>query len=159
MLLKILGIIFSYTGSVPIGFYRIVADRHQIQLGNIISFCLPNKIAQVGVSRGYLNKGQCKNGSEPLMKEVIAVPSDHIVLTNDQIIVTHKHMTTVYFAPTDIKDKHHLLVKRFIVNGNYRTAGYWVYGFGSPRYSWDSRYYGAIRKSDVMHILMPLWLW
>ena len=158
VLLKISGIIFSYTGSVPIGFYRIVSDAQSIQPGDIISFCLPNKIAQIGLSRGYLTKGQCKNGSEPLMKEVIAVPGDQVIVFSDRLEVIHKPNTTDYMAISNVIDKNKLLVQRFINNGKYIATGYWVYGFGSPRYSWDSRYYGEIPKNNVTHKLVPLFV-
>ena len=157
VLLKISGIIFSYTGSVPIGFYRIVSDAQSIQPGDIISFCLPDKIVQVGMSRGYLNKGRCKNGGEPLMKEVIAVPGDQVMVSEDRLEVVHEYNTTDYMAISHVIDKNKLLVQRFIKNGKYIATGYWVYGFGSPRYSWDSRYYGEIPKDDITHQLVALW--
>ena len=159
VLLKISDIIFSYTGSVPIGFYRIISSARLIQPGDIVSFCLPDKIAQIGLSRGYLTKGQCKNGSEPLMKEVIAVPGDQVMVSDDQLEIVHASNTTNYMAISNVIDKNKLPVMRFIRKGKYIATGYWVYGFGSPRYSWDSRYYGEIPKDNVTHRLVALWLW
>lgn len=154
----VLGIIFTYTGSIPVGFYRIVANSRPIQRGDIIAFCLPDKVVAMGFKRGYLRHGACKNGSEKLIKQVVAVPGDMVTLSHDQIIVNGVNMKMGYFAPTHVIDKAHLPVYRFIQDGIYHIKGYWVYGFGDPRYSWDSRYYGGIPRKNVSHRLVPLWL-
>lgn len=151
------GIIFTYTGSIPVGFYRIVPDAEAIQRGNYISFCLPDKVAKMGLSRGYLQSGSCANGSEELIKQVIAIPGDTVKLANHKISVNGLFSGISYIAPTQIIDKDHLLVYRFIKEGTYQAKGYWVYGFGNPRYSWDSRYYGGIPKANITHRLLPLW--
>lgn len=129
------GIIFTYSGSVPVGFYRIVANSGPIQRGDIISFCLPDKVAEMGLKRGYLHHGVCANGSEELIKQVVAVPGDTVTLAHHQITVNGVNMD--YFAPTHVTDKDHLPVYRFIQNGTYHAKGYWAYGFGDPRCSWD----------------------
>jgi len=153
-----LGIIVTYTGSIPVGFYRIVANARPIQWGDIISFCLPNNVAKIGLKRGYLRHGTCANGSEALMKQVIAIPGDVVILAHHHITVNGVNMTVDYLAPTSVTDKDHLPVTRFIKNGIYHANGYWVYGFGDSHYSWDSRYYGAIPEKNITHRLVPLWL-
>ncbi len=153
-----MGIIFTYTGSIPVGFYRIVANSETMQRGDIISFCLPDKVAEMGLKRGYLRHGACANGSEELIKQVVAVPGDTVTLAHHQIHVNGVTMGMDYFAPTHVMDKDRLLVYRFIQNGTYHARGYWVYGFGNPRYSWDSRYYGGVPKKNVRHRLVSLWL-
>ena len=152
-----LGIIFTYTGSIPIGFYRTVHGAGHIRRGDIIAFCLPDKVAAIGLKRGYLHRGTCANGSEALIKQVIAVPGDTVTITDQKITVDIATLGIDYFAPTHVIDKDHLPVVRFIKAGTYQAKGYWVYGFGSPHYSWDSRYYGGIPKGNIAHRLVPLW--
>lgn len=156
LLFWIFGIIFTYTGSIPVGFYRIVANSGPIQRGDIISFCLPDKVAEMGLKRGYLHHGTCANGSEELIKQVVAVPGDTVALSQNQMTVNGVTMGMEYFAPTHVMDKDHLPVYRFIQDGTYIANGYWVYGYGNPRYSWDSRYYGGIPKANIKHRLVPL---
>lgn len=155
------GIVFTYTGSVPIGFYRIKPITELLKQGEYISFCLPDDIANIGMKQYYLKPGDCKNGSEQLIKQIIAVPGDNVWLMDNKIIVTDfnsKLKKASYFAPIQLEDKSHLPVKRFISNGNYTATGYWVYGFASPLYSWDSRYYGEIPRKNIKHRLVPLWV-
>ncbi|PIR10210.1 MAG: conjugative transfer signal peptidase TraF [Gammaproteobacteria bacterium CG11_big_fil_rev_8_21_14_0_20_46_22] len=158
LLFYVFGIIFTYTGSIPVGFYRIISDTTQIKRGDYVSFCLPDTIAKMGLERGYIHRGSCANGSEELIKQVIAVPGDTVKLANNEISVNGLFLGSGYFAPTRIIDKDHLPVYRFIKEGTYQAKGYWVYGFGDPRYSWDSRYYGGIPKANIKHRLLPLWI-
>lgn len=153
----VFGIIFTYTGSVPIGFYKIVEDRSTLQRGDVVSFCLSDNVAKMGLSREYIKSGICANGSEELIKEIIAVPGNHVRVTTNRLIVSDGIMSQSYNAPTTIIDKHHLSVYRFIHNGPYIAKGYWVYGYGDPRNSWDSRYYGEIPRSNIKHRLVALW--
>lgn len=150
------GIIFTYTGSIPVGFYRMV-PMGSIQRGDYISFCLPDKIANLGLERAYINPGSCANGSEELLKEVIAVAGDRVEVSDSAIRVNYQNLALSYFAPTAVVDKDHLPVHRFIKNGTCIAKGYWVYGYGNPRYSWDSRYYGEIPRTNIKHRLIPLW--
>ncbi|MBN1684465.1 MAG: conjugative transfer signal peptidase TraF [Gammaproteobacteria bacterium] len=152
---KIFGIVFTYSGSVPIGFYRKLS-REIIHHGEYIAFCLPTGIATMGLSRRYIRSGICPSGSEVLIKKVIAVPGDQVIIDNHDIRVTSHHITWHYPAPTHIFDKNHLLVHRFIQDGTYITKGYWVYGDGNIYYAWDSRYYGAIPKRNIRGRLKPL---
>ncbi len=152
------GIILTYSGSVPIGFYKRTSNPAHIQRGDYLSFCLPNHIAAMGLERGYIHRGGCANGSEVLIKQVIAVPGDRITLTHQTLVINSPSSSIVYFAPRAITDKQHLPVHHFIKKGEYRATGYWVYGIGSPRLSWDSRYYGGIPKAAIRHRFVPLWL-
>lgn len=157
LLLKSFGIIFTCTGSVPIGFYRILPKIGVIKTNDYISFCLPDSVAKMGLQRGYLRYGQCQNKTEELLKEVIAIPGDQVTVADREIKVSHKSVTMDYLAPSRVIDKNGLPVHRFIKNGTYIAKGYWVYGYGSPHYSWDSRYYGAIERKNITHRLVKFW--
>lgn len=153
LMLKLFGIVFTYTGSLPTGFYyQQSLNQDKIHVGQIVSFCLPPNIAKYGYDRGYIGKGNCQGGYSSLMKEVVAVPGNRVVVTNNKLIINNQN----YYAPTEFKDSHHLSVKRFVKNGDYTATGYWFYGYGSPNYSWDSRYYGQVPKDNILHVYQPL---
>jgi len=155
VIFKIFGIIFTYTGSVPIGFYHR-SFRQKIHIGDYVALCLPDPIAKMGLSRGYINSGKCFNGSDILLKEVIAVPGDRVTVHKNTIEINHHGIQLTYIAPTQVMDKNGLLVFRFIKNGVYKAKGYWVYGNGASYYSWDSRYYGGIPIKNIRGQFKPL---
>src|SRR3990167_77315 len=129
------GIRFNYTESMPVGFYQKIHTA-KIKDGDLAAVCLPNAIAIVGLKNYYLARGSCQNGSTPVLKKIVAVPGDHVVLSN-QFIVVNK---IFYYAPTQTKDPQNHAVKKFISDGDYKHIHtYWLYGANDPQYSWDSR--------------------
>jgi len=153
-----LGIVFTYTGSVPMGFYRAAASDEVIKRGDFVSVCLPTEVAVFGIARGYIHSGYCSGGAEPLIKQVIAIPGDDVKLGAGVITVSRGNYHMDYVAPIQPYDKNHLSIKRAVHDGHYNAQGYWVYGAGSPNYSWDSRYYGSVAKKNIIEHLQPLWL-
>ena len=150
--LKIAGIRFHYTNSMPIGFYERIQTT-KIANNDLAAVCLPNSISKVGLERRYIARGTCHNGSTPVLKKVIAIPGDSVFLSNLYIVVNH----VSYTAPFQSRDRHNYIVKKWIKNGGYKNINsYWLYGANDPLYSWDSRYYGGVKKSNIIGIYKPL---
>lgn len=146
---------YSVTGSVPVGFYQI--GKHQtlstLQRGEYFSFCLPKAVADVGLKAGYLQAGRCPSGSEPLLKQVIALPGDHVQLTDQAIIVNGMR----YPAPRLLFDNTGQKILHRVPYGSCVARKVWVYGSGDFVHSWDSRYYGGITP-EILNKMTPLWV-
>lgn len=146
------GVCINVTPSMPEGIY--IRDTSNVQRGDIIAFCLKEPYKSIGLKKFYIEKGQVCQGADPLIKEVIAIPGDDVVLT-DQFIRVNKRISPY---PTFHFDSLH---RRLAVypRGRYsHVPGYWVIGTHSP-YSWDSRYWGEIRADQILYKLRPLWVW
>ena len=138
---------------MPIGIYKI-QDGNNIVAGDFVSVCLPDQFAEIGIERGYITHGNCKNGSSPLIKEVIAVPGDRVAVQNNQIIVNG----ITFLAPRFTDDRKGNLISK-IKDGDYGITNlYWVYGEHDKTYSWDSRYFGGIPKTDIIGKAKPILL-
>lgn len=149
---KIFNIHLNYTESMPIGFYQKIHVA-KIKDGDLTAVCLPDAIAIVGLKNHYLARGSCTNGSTPVLKKIIAVPGDNVLLTN-QFIRVNK---IIYYAPSQKKDPEKHWVKKFINNGEYKHIhSYWLYGSNDPTYSWDSRYYGGVKRANIIGTYKPL---
>lgn len=147
-IMKIFSIRFNETSSMPIGFYRKAHETH-IHRGDLVSVCLPKKIAQAGLTAHYLSKGRCASGAVAVLKKVIAIPHDTVRLTNQWMIVNG----IMYHAPKQLIDSHHHPVKQFVKNGVYHNIqSFWLYGVNDPKLSWDSRYYGGIPQVNIMGV-------
>ncbi|MBV9576701.1 MAG: S26 family signal peptidase [Gammaproteobacteria bacterium] len=92
------GMLLNVTPSMPLGIYA--RSNGVIQRGSIVTFCLPDFYKTLALNKLYIQKGRRCDGAEPLIKEVIAVPGDHVFLTNDAIAVNGKR----YAYPTLTKD-------------------------------------------------------
>jgi type IV secretory pathway protease TraF len=69
------GFFISVSGSVPIGIYKKVSYKTNYGI-----FCLPDKVAQEGLKHEFItNSSKCKNGVEPLIKNIIANNNDFVL--------------------------------------------------------------------------------
>lgn len=143
---------FNYTPSMPIGFYQRVSTT-KIKRGDLVVVCLPKQVAVVALQRGYLRGGSCPNKVIPVLKQVIAIPGDVVTLTNSHITVN----STTYIAPFNSIDHNRQPLQKFIQNGIYQPSrGYWIYGANDPIKSWDSRYYGSVKRAEIIAVYKPL---
>ena len=137
-------LVFNITSSMPRGFY--VKSLGTIQRDDIITFCLDAKQQQEGLKKGYLLAGTACGKTAPLIKQVVAIPNDDIVLTANTITVNHK----IYHAPIFYKDSQGRPLNSYPIGRYDKTTGYWVVGTNDQR-SWDSRYYGPLKSSQILH--------
>lgn len=157
-LLHLTGFTINGSASMPHHFYRNAYGK--ISIGDTVSVCLPKAVTQSGLKQGYIYSSahQCPNGSVHVIKEVIALPGDRVVLDENKMCVTHANQTHCYIAPIfAFGPETGKPIKQFVTLGSYaNTSGYWLYGKGSPQYSWDSRYYGPVKRWAIGHKLRPI---
>ena len=79
--------------SMPIGIYYIVpvsrgSTHTEIKRGDLVTFCLPPPLAQLGSARGYLPRhGRCPDGGSPIGKPVAAVAADVVTVDDTGLSV------------------------------------------------------------------------
>ena len=153
----------NFTSSMPIGLYQ-EQPKGNLKIGNYVEVCLPEYLAKEGMKNGYIIKGICKNGSEPLIKEFIATPQDEVYLTDQDVLFVYEkdiNGKTLRFkryrAPIQKQGLSGQPIKQFVTVGTYHNDGYWVYGMYEWEYSWDSRYYGGIPYNSIISVVKPVW--
>lgn len=72
LLANYVGLTINITPSIRQGFY--VRSSGEIGKGDIVSVCLREPYKRIALERGYLGKSKKCFGSDPLVKEVLAVP-------------------------------------------------------------------------------------
>ncbi len=145
------GYYLNWTSSMPIGFYKMTAPA-KLQPGEDVMVCLPPAVGKVGLHHEYLMFGNCPGGFEPIIKELIAVPGDTVILTNEAMIVG----SNTYPAYTRAKD-HLDRPLAAIARGTYANIqSYWLYGKNRTKDSWDSRYWGGVDRSNIISIATPV---
>ena len=126
----------------------------RLRRGDIISFCLSSHAQQIGLSQHYLQRGSGCDGSNPLIKQVIAIPGDDVLLAENHIAVNHiKHFYKTLHE--DSFNRPLMIYPRGIYKN---TRGYWLIGVNDFR-SWDSRYWGPISEKQIRHKLKPIVTW
>lgn len=149
LLVTIVDILFLHTlhnitASEKIGYY--FKYNSKIKKGDLRVICLKNKeYTNKMVQLGLPTRGSCPDGSFSILKEIVAIPGDHIKITSDgtyinnYLLANSKAMVSVQ----GIKLFPQTINTTIILTKN----SYWVYGNGA--HSFDSRYFGAITSNEI----------
>lgn len=139
-------IMFQITPSLPKGAYLIDhADR--IDTGTLCVFTIPPEVFGMVKSRGWIPE----HLRYYLMKPVVAKQGDIVEVSAAGLSINGR-----YFGPVSQYDSQGLplprLYKKYVLgSGEYFVA--------TPyRKSFDSRYFGKIRRSDIKWVAKPLWV-
>jgi len=123
-----------------------------VEVGMLVSACLPPKVASIALERGYLPEGLCSSGVAPVGKVIAALPGDTVDVTDSGSFVNGALLPGSVPLLRDSKGRAMPRLRgRFILPAE--TA--WLYSGHSPR-SFDSRYYGPVPLSGVRGQLFPL---
>jgi len=153
---RVLSLRISLTDSAaPAGIYRIVHGV-SVDRGELVGACLPPSIAQEGLARGYLSKGDCPGGAEPVAKIIGALPGDILEVLPDCVSVDGKTFADSAVAARDSMGRP----LQHVSWGTHQVAPgeVWLFGFNNAR-SWDARYFGPVPLSGVRGVLQPILAW
>jgi conjugative transfer signal peptidase TraF len=150
------GLRFNESSSLPIGFWRVSAAGRDLQRGHIVSFCPPDTpVIREAWRRGYLGKGLCESGYEPLLKPVAAIAGDRLSQTeegisiNGHLIANSKSLNRDGLGRTLPSPVAHDV---FVAKGEV-----WVISSYHPL-SFDSRYFGPVPISRIEGLAHPLFV-
>ncbi len=139
-------IVYNPSDSMPRGWYRI-RPVDSLQLGSIVLARLPAPAAALAAQRGYLPSGI------PLLKRIGAVAPQRVCVEGATVRIDDVAVATV--MRTDGRGRSLLAWQQcrrlahgelFLLSNTHPT-------------SFDSRYFGPIRASDVIGSAQPMWTW
>jgi conjugative transfer signal peptidase TraF len=137
-----------FTHSLPYGIYMRIKGIPQ--RGDYAASCLTQEIAQYGIARHYLARGNCGTGTVRVLKMIKGIPGDHFDVQNGFLELNgHSyHIMNKDSAGRELlifyKQKEGILDK-----GKYILLSDFVQN------SWDSRYWGPM---TMEFLLKPLWI-
>jgi conjugative transfer signal peptidase TraF len=147
---------YNSTPSYPIGIYKVDAADLEVQRGRLILICPPDtKFFRKANAKGYVAKGFCPNGYEPLIKKIAGVPGDHIVVDGFVFINGKKQpKSKVYnIDPQGYKLVH--TPKKEYHLGNDQI--FLLSDFNDK--SFDSRYFGPVSANLIQGTITPVKVW
>lgn len=141
--------------SAPIGLYRPV--HLPLARNQLVVACVPPWMAALARERGYLGRGSCPRGIQPVLKRLVGLPGDVVELGQDAVTVNGAPLPDSATASYDSLGRPlpHARWGRTVLG----TGEVWLLGTAAVR-SWDSRYFGAVSLDQVQAvspvlILMP----
>ena len=140
--------------AAPVGIYRLISAP--AGRGALVAACLPAQIARAGLARGYLRRGDCPAGAEPVGKVIGALPGDVIELGPERVEVNGVPLAN---SPSAARDS----AGRPLPHPAWGTrrvdpSQVWLFGFNDAR-SWDARYFGPVPLATVRGVLKPVVTW
>ncbi|MDQ2696387.1 MAG: conjugative transfer signal peptidase TraF [Pseudomonadota bacterium] len=149
-----LGLRINATESLPLGIYRTTAGP--VARGTLVAACLPENLARAGLERGWLRPGDCPGDVAPVLKEVVALPGDFVMVSDEGLIVNGGRIPRTARVAADSAGRP----VEAIPTGFYRVGfgEVWLIANANPR-SWDSRYYGPIPIENIRTPMRLLITW
>ena len=150
IILNILGIytrkyfVLNISSSIPIGIYKV--DKSiDFKRGDIVTFSTKRY-------KDILDyPGSIKNIT--FSKYIAGIRGDYIRIENNKIYVNNKEKGNIFKVDGLNNRLPQLKEKEYIVQEDE------VFVLAPNDKSFDSRYYGCIKKSDVIYKLVPLIIW
>jgi conjugative transfer signal peptidase TraF len=139
-------ILFNASPSAALGFY--VASSEEPGVGQLVEFELP---AEVRNAFPYVSV--CDGNSVRILKPIAAGPGDHLDTVGDWLCINGRRIAPIF---TTDSNGHPLPVWR--ANRRLGDGEFFVFSSRVPN-SFDSRYYGPIRRGDIIAVRRPLWTW
>ena len=124
--------------------------------GSLVAACLPAAIARTGLARGYLGRGDCPAGAEPVAKLIGALPGDVVMVEPGGVAVNGVNFRHSQVAARDSAGRPLAYVPWGL--RRVRAGEVWLFGFNDPR-SWDSRYFGPVPLAAICGGLQPIVTW
>lgn len=146
---RLCGLRLNLSSSLPVGLYLITADSR----ANLVEFCPAEPFATLALRRSYRERGVCMDGGAPLLKPVVAKAGDLVELSRGGISVNGVLSPNTAPLSKDTKGR----VLEAWPAGRYRVGPgtVWVSSSYDAR-SFDSRYFGPICATEILHRLRPL---
>jgi conjugative transfer signal peptidase TraF len=124
----------------PPGVYRAVAEPPT--RGAWVAACVSAEAVALARARGYLGRGSCAGGVQPVLKPVIAVAGDVVELGPDSVAVNGQRLPDSASADVDSVGRAlpYPISRRYLV----APGELWLVSTRVPN-SWDSRYLGQVQ--------------
>jgi conjugative transfer signal peptidase TraF len=144
------GLRYNDSPSMPTGLYIRASSESRSSLA---VFCPEEPTARLSAERGYRSRGNCPDGAEPLAKPIAARPGDIVELSATGMAVNGRLLPNTSPLATDTAGRP---LSHWPFGGYVVARGMvWVASSYSSR-SFDSRYFGPVKASQVREHVRPL---
>lgn len=177
-------LLFSPTPSLPRGLYlrtsaagmadADMAGEHRPGRFAVVVVCLPERWGLMARNRSYVGTGKCPGGVGPLGKLVVAGPGDVVCVDSAGVWVEppggagrgeagiggagREGLALLIRSAPHSHDSQGRYMKVAYGCRRLGTRQYWLYSGYTSR-SFDSRYFGPVRRRQIRGTVRLLWSW
>lgn len=146
-----LGYRVNFSASEPLGLWQVQAPSGPIHRDDFVVFCAPVPWSS------FLEKGSCPNGAKPFLKTIAGVPGDRVEVNPSGVRINGNLLRDS--APLQRSLHHDIKLPQWLGTMVLSQGSYWLHGSGSPRLSFDSRYWGPLPGSQISFVARPVLVW
>jgi len=122
--------------------------------GDLVAFCPPNlPVFNEAKKRRYIGISSCKGNLGIMMKEITATQNDLITINKNGVIINGKLRQNS--KPLAFDNQAQKMPQIYLKN--YKLKEKEVLLMGKTSNSFDSRYFGAIKESQIKHRIKLVW--
>ena len=154
MACSVAGARINTSRSIPVGLYWLT--ERPIEKGVYVLLCPPpGNVFDEAKQRGYFSAGFCPGDYEYLMKKVLAAKKDKVSISDDGVRVNGELLP---FSSPLIADKQGRPLP--VLRGEYElgAADLLLMTDVSPL-SFDSRYFGLVKRAQIKAVIRPVFTW
>jgi conjugative transfer signal peptidase TraF len=119
--------------------------------GSFAATCLTEELACYGLERGYLMKGKCPTGIQPVLKKVYAGVKDAVTIKNGRVAVNGHELDGFDILETDSQGR--VIAVFYKDKVILKKDEFWLMS-DHKKNSWDSRYWGPVTTE---YTFIPVW--
>lgn len=162
MLMSFIGVVsFCHSGfvindsrSIAVGIYK--SSDEPIETGRYVSFCPPiNQVVINAFHWHFFNAGACPGGFAHLLKKIVASAGDLVEINQSGMFINGRklrHSTPI------VKDSNGHLIETHFLHGYVMKEGeFLMYGDGVSN-SFDSRYFGVVKREQITSVINQFYL-
>ena len=143
------------TRSIPVGLYWTTKDP--IVTGAYVMFCPPEvEVFHEAKNRGYIDTGLCPGHYGYMMKQVMGTKNDTVNVTNEGVRVNN---TLLPLSVPLNADSSGRALPRYQTNHYVLDDTQVLLMSDVNERSFDSRYFGPIRQSQIVTVIKPIITW
>lgn len=133
-----------------------ILQNLEFKANDLILICLDEPIASYALERQYIGCGKCPQNTAPLGKYIVALEQDLVTFKPENIEVNGKPISHTKVFLKDSAGRE--LLKNPLFNQTYRLNHDEFVVANQKLDSFDSRYFGVIKKHNIVAKLQPIWI-
>ncbi len=144
---------YNITNSLPLGLYKVI-DK-DIERNDLVVFCLKyDKYMKFAEEQGYFQGLDKKCGRTPqFIKKAMGLPSDNIRINMNGVFINNIRVENSEASQIILSDKifdsyekeFQLEADEYFLMSDYNSMSY------------DSRYFGTVKKSEIKKVVEPFY--
>lgn len=147
------GYIINISKSLPLGIYKTYEIKEELKIGDIVVFIPNKKNKEFMIERGYLKE---KDLAKTLMKKIAGIEKDVFTVEKSELfglVLKKNNKEELGFVSSQDRRFRNLPYINYL---KLKKDEYFL--IGESIFSYDSRYFGAVKREEILYKAKPIFV-